>query len=86
MENFTREIHQHLNRVGTTPTNSAVEDESSSTNNEEGSIGSIMDDLQNQWGTLFDTDSNSDSELEGENNAVEDLWSICNFQFFHAIV
>ncbi|XP_042050024.1 uncharacterized protein LOC121795549 [Salvia splendens] len=69
MENSTREIHQHLDGVGKTPTNSAVEDGSSSTNNEEASIGSILDDLQYQGGTLFDTDS--DSELEGESNSVE---------------
>ncbi|XP_042029969.1 protein FAR1-RELATED SEQUENCE 5-like [Salvia splendens] len=69
MENSTREIHQHLDGVGKTPTNSAVEDGSSSTNNEEASIGSILDDLQYQGGTLFDTDS--DLELEEESNSVE---------------
>ncbi|XP_041994638.1 protein FAR1-RELATED SEQUENCE 5-like [Salvia splendens] len=71
MENSTREIHQHLDGVGKTPTNSAVEDGSSSTNNEEDSIGSILDDLQYQGGTLFDKDSDLDSELEGESNSVE---------------
>ncbi|KAG6402928.1 hypothetical protein SASPL_135142 [Salvia splendens] len=84
MENSTREIHQHLDGVGKTPTNSAVEDGSSSTNNEDGlgststgstsiNDGSIMNDLRNPGGSLFDTDSDSDSEPESNNTADEAL-------------
>ncbi|XP_042065425.1 protein FAR1-RELATED SEQUENCE 5-like [Salvia splendens] len=64
---------ENIDRLGSTSTNSAVEDRLGSTSTGSTSIndGSIMNDLRNPGGSLFDTDSNSDSEPESNNTAVE---------------
>ncbi|XP_042065426.1 protein FAR1-RELATED SEQUENCE 5-like [Salvia splendens] len=64
---------ENIDRLGSTSTNSAVEDGLGSTSRGSTSIndGSIMNDLRNLGGSLFDTDSNSDSEAESNNTAVE---------------
>ncbi|XP_042016182.1 protein FAR1-RELATED SEQUENCE 5-like [Salvia splendens] len=64
---------ENIDRLGSTSTNSAVEDGLGSTSTGSTSIndGSIMNDLRNPGGSLFDTDSNSDSEPESNNTAVE---------------
>ncbi|XP_042059578.1 protein FAR1-RELATED SEQUENCE 5-like [Salvia splendens] len=64
---------ENIDRLGSTSTNSAVEDGLGSTSTGSTSIndGSIMNDLRNPGGYLFYTDSNSDSEPESNNTAVE---------------
>ena len=57
---------ENIDRLGSTSTNFEVEDGLGST-----STGSIMDDLTNPGGSLFDTDSNSDLEPELDNTTVE---------------
>ncbi|XP_042031655.1 protein FAR1-RELATED SEQUENCE 5-like [Salvia splendens] len=64
---------ENIDRLGSTSTNSAVEDGLGSTSRGSTSIndGSIMNDLRNPGGSLFYTDSDSDSEAESNNTAVE---------------
>ena len=62
---------ENIDRFGSTSTNSEVEDGLGSTSTGSTSTGSIMDDLTNPGGSLFDTDSNSDLEPELDNTTVE---------------
>ena len=62
---------ENIDRFGSTSTNSEVEDGLGSTSTGSTSTGSIMDDLTNLGGSLFDTDSDSDLEPELDNTTVE---------------
>ena len=66
-------LMENIDGLGSTSTNSEVEDELGSTSTGCTSIndGSIMDDLTNPGGSLFDTDSDSDLEPESDNTTVE---------------
>ncbi|KAL1550529.1 hypothetical protein AAHA92_18478 [Salvia divinorum] len=81
MESSSSENRLELDEDGTTLKHSIVEDGSTTTIHDEEDNCSIMDELQTSGGTLFDTnsDSDSDSVVEEDNNSVE------GSQFFRSI-